>query len=63
MPDDIKGSGGTPFVPDGTGTTGVGSVVVVVVIVTVTNPEPAADGDGCGTFGDPAGVEAEDETG
>jgi hypothetical protein len=64
MPDEIEGSGGTPFVPDGTGTTGVGSVVVAV-----TDPEPV--GDDCAEFEeedkDPAGVEAglaaPDETG
>jgi hypothetical protein len=61
MPDVKKGSGGTPFVPDGTGTTGVGNVVVAD---DTTDPEPA------GVFGDAvAGVEAElaglddDETG
>jgi len=55
MPDEMKGSGGTPFVPDGTGTTGVGSVVVAD---DDTDPEPPGGDDGCGAFGDAAGVVA-----
>lgn len=62
IPDVKKGSGGTPFVPDGTGTTGVGNVVVAD-----DDDDDTTDPDGCGAFGDAAaGVEAElddEETG
>lgn len=51
MPDDIKLSGGIPFVPGGTGTTGVGGIVpfnFVIVVPVDPNPkeeeaEPADD--------------------
>jgi hypothetical protein len=53
MPDVKEGSGGTPFVPDGTGTTGVGNVLVA--------DDDTTDPDDCGAFGDAVAgvVEAE----
>ena len=59
MPDVKKGSGGTPFVPDGTGTTGVGNVVVAD---DTTDPEPAGD-DAAGVEAELAGLGDDDETG